>query len=147
MLWTAVSAHLGPIGICLRLPRKCGRTAHQFWVSLFQTCPFLPKHTSRLAYEIARPGRVTHQSSLLLRVFAFAAKDSGLPFLLPTKEHFLECNLTDQFSSIHRRYISMRKIDVSLSAIKKEIWTTYSACCNSKKNSRGWLETERLSKL
>lgn len=101
-------------------------------------------------YKIARPGQVTHLSSLLLCVFAFAAKNSGLAFLpppTPIKEHVLECNLTDQFSSIHRRYVSPRKIYASLSTIKKEIWTTYPVYCKSKKHIHGWFKMERHGKL
>lgn len=35
----------------------------------------------------------------------------------------------------------------SLSTIKKEIWTAYPVCYNSKKSIHGWLKMERLSKL
>ena len=94
-------------------------------------CPkqhFSPQHMSYvicLPYTAASLSSVIHLAYPLPRVFAFLAKNSGLLYLLPTKEHFLEYNLTTQFDSIPKHYISIQCICTSQFAIKKEIWSMY----------------------
>lgn len=78
-----------------------------------------------LAYTAVSLSSVIHLAFPLPRVFAFLAKNSGLLYLLPTKEHFLEYNLTTQFDSIPKHYISIQCICTSQFAIKKEIWSMY----------------------